>query len=100
LSSDTPKCHRQGNGNFHRTLNNLSGIEEIGDLMDQINIPMLYEIYFRDLTHEQWRVNLDDHFDLSRAILAGDGDAAEAIAKRHMHRMIERAKLIAERWAN
>jgi DNA-binding GntR family transcriptional regulator len=99
LASATPVLHRKGNGRFHRTLNELSGIGEIGELMDQVNIPMLYEIYFRDLTEEQWRVNLDDHFDLARAILAGDGDAAEVIAKRHMHRMIERAKLIAERWA-
>ncbi len=99
LATDSPDFHRKGNGRFHRTLNELSGIAEIGDLMDQVNIPMLYELYFRDLTDEQWRVNLDDHFDLARAILAGDGDAAEAIAKRHMHRMIDRAKSIAERWA-
>lgn len=99
LSSRSPTFHRKGNGRFHRTLNDLSGIEDLGDLMDQVNIPMLYEIYFRDLTDEQWRVNLDDHFDLARAVLAGDGDAAEAVAKRHMHRMIDRAKWIAERWA-
>lgn len=96
---ESPTFHRKGNGSFHRALNEVSGIEAIGELMDQVNIPMLYEIYFRDLTDEQWRVNLDDHFDLARAILAGDGDAAEVIAKRHMHRMIERAKSIAERWA-
>ncbi|GGZ05514.1 GntR family transcriptional regulator [Novosphingobium colocasiae] len=99
LSDMHPAHHRKGNGRFHRTLNELSGIEDIGALMDQVNIPMLYEIYFRDLTEDQWRTNLDDHFDLARAVLAGDGDAAEAIAKRHMHRMIERATLIAERWA-
>lgn len=97
-SFESPAFHRKGNGHFHRLLNDLSGIEKIGELMDQVNIPMLYEIYFRDLTEEQWRVNLDDHFDLARAILAGDGDAAEAIAKRHMHRMIDRAMSIAERW--
>ena len=98
LSRESPAYHRKGNGHFHRVLNDLSGIEKIGELMDQVNIPMLYEIYFRDLTEEQWRVNLDDHVDLARAILAGDGDAAEAIAKRHMHRMIDRAMSIAERW--
>jgi DNA-binding GntR family transcriptional regulator len=97
--AEGPKVHRRGNGRFHRTLNDLSGIDGIGELMDQVNIPMLYEIYFRDLTDEQWRVNLDDHFDLARAILAGDGDAADAIAKRHMHRMIDRANHIADRWA-
>jgi DNA-binding GntR family transcriptional regulator len=95
-----PADHRRGNGRFHRTLNEHSGIDGIGELMDQVNIPMLYELYFRDLTDEQWRVNLDDHVDLARAILAGDGDAAEAIAKRHMHRMIDRANLIADRWAD
>lgn len=99
LSGQAPRLHRRGNGRFHRTLNDLSGIDGIGELMDQVNIPMLYELYFRNLTDEQWRVNLDDHFDLARAILAGDGDAAEAIAKRHMHRMIDRANQIADRWA-
>lgn len=99
LSDMSPADHRRGNGRFHRTLNELSGIEDIGALMDQVNIPMLYEIYFRDLTEEQLRVNLDDHFDLARAVLAGDGDAAEAIAKRHMHRSIDRAMSIAARWA-
>ncbi len=98
MASTTPRVHRKANGRFHRTLNDLSGIDELGDLMDQVNIPMLYEVHFRELTEEQWRVNLDDHFDLARAVLAGDGDAAEAIAKRHMHRMIERAKSIADRW--
>jgi DNA-binding GntR family transcriptional regulator len=93
-----PGNHRRGNGRFHRTLNDMSGIEDIGELMDQVNIPMLYELYFRDLAEEQWRINLEDHYDLARAVLAGDGDAAEAIAKRHMNRMIDRAKSIAERW--
>lgn len=100
LEAMDPLFHRRGNGRFHRALNDLSGIEGISELMDQVNIPMLYELYFRDLTEEQWKVNLDDHFDLARAILAGDGDAAEAIAKRHMHRMIERANQIADRWAS
>jgi DNA-binding GntR family transcriptional regulator len=99
LAGEGPVLHRRGNGRFHRTLNELSGIDGIGELMDQVNIPMLYELYFRDLTVDQWRTNLDDHFDLARAILAGDGDAAEAIAKRHMHRMIDRANQIADRWA-
>ncbi|WP_068091199.1 GntR family transcriptional regulator [Novosphingobium rosa] len=93
-----PMLHRKDNGRFHRAVNDMSGITDIGDLMDQVNIPMLYEIYFRDLTTEQLLVNLDDHFDLARAILAGDADAAEVIAKRHMHRMIERANQIAVRW--
>lgn len=100
LAQENPVFHRKGNGRFHRTLNELSGIEDIGGLMDQVNIPMLYEIYFRELTETQWRTNLDDHFDLARAVLAGDGDAAEAIAHRHMHRMIEIANSIAARWAS
>lgn len=100
LGQQSPAFHRKGNGRFHRTLNDMSGIEDIGKLMDQVNIPMLYEIYFRELSEEQWRINLNDHYDMARAVLAGDGDAAEAVARRHMFRMIDIAKSIAERWAD
>jgi DNA-binding GntR family transcriptional regulator len=98
MKDERPDLHRGDNGHFHRTLNEISGIHYVGELIDQVNIPMLYEIYFRELTPEQHRGNLDDHFDLARAVLMGDADAADHFAQRHMLRMIEIAKSIATRW--
>jgi DNA-binding GntR family transcriptional regulator len=93
----SPAEHRANNGFFHRVLNEISNIRYVTELIDQVNIPVLYEIYFRDLTREQWLKNLDDHFDLARAVLQADADAAEHYAKRHMSRMIEIAKAIGEK---
>ena len=94
---ESPAQHRANNGFFHRTLNEISNIRYITELIDQVNIPVLYELYFRDLTREQWLNNLDDHYDLARAVLNGDAEAAEHFAERHMSRMIEIAKAIGER---
>lgn len=93
----TPRHHRSENGRFHRTINAMSGIPEIGDLLDRHNFPILHTIYFRDLSQEHWRQNMDDHIDIARAILQGDGHAAEHFSRRHMHRMIDIAVHIAEK---
>ena len=97
---ESPAQHRAHNGFFHSTLNEISNIRYIKELIDQINIPVLYEIYFRDLTRDQWLKNIDDHHDLARAVLQGDADAAEHFAKRHMSRMVDIAKAIGERLAS
>lgn len=92
-----PGRHRSHNGRFHRAINEMSGINYVGALMDQVNIPLLYDVYFREMTQEQWETNLSDHYDLARAIMNGDGDAAEHFARRHSCRSIEIANAIADR---
>lgn len=94
--ADSPAQHRAENGRFHRAVNTMSGMKDIGELLDQFNFPILHTIYFRDLTHEHWLQNMSDHLDIARAILNGDGDAAEHFAKRHMHRMVDIAIGIAQ----
>ncbi len=89
--------HRKDNGRFHRSINEMSGIPDIGDLLDQFNFPILHTIYFRDLDHAHWMHNMSDHLDIARAVLHGDPIAAEHFAKRHMHRMVDIAVSIAER---
>ncbi len=88
--------HRADNGLFHRTINTMSGIPDIGDLLDQFNFPVLHTIYFRDLRHDHWEDNLSDHLDIARAVSHGDPVAAEHFAKAHMHRMVDIAIHIAE----
>lgn len=90
--------HRDENLGFHQVLNAVSGTDYIGELISTVSIPMLYDIYFRELSDDQWRTNLEDHRDLARAVLAGDGDAAELFAKRHMLRMMDIAHAISKRW--
>lgn len=97
LASGTPRHHRAENGRFHRTINAMSGIPEVGDLIDRHNFPILHTIYFRDLSLEHWQQNMEDHIDIARAILQGDGDAAEHFSRKHMHRMIDIAVQIAEK---
>lgn len=89
--------HRKDNGRFHRIINDMSGMPQIGELLDQYNFPILHTIYFRDLAIEDWKQNLSDHLDIARAVQQGDGVAAEHFAKRHMHRMVDIAIVIAER---
>ncbi len=89
--------HRRENGRFHRTINEMSGIPDIGELLDQFNFPILHTIYFRDLSHEHWERNMSDHLDIARAVLHGDALAAEHFARQHMHRMVDIAIAIAER---
>lgn len=96
IRADVPHFHNKENGYFHRTINNLSGIETVGQLMDQFNFPILHAIYFRDLSHEQWSLNMSDHFDMARAIRNGDTEAAEHFARRHMQRMTPIASRIAQ----
>lgn len=88
--------HRKENGRFHRAINEMSGIPDIGDLLDQFNFPILHTIYFRDLSHEHWMRNMSDHLDIARAVLHGDVIAAEHFARQHMHRMVDIAVTIAE----
>ncbi|MBL0421083.1 GntR family transcriptional regulator [Ramlibacter sp. AW1] len=97
LKAGTPERHRTENGRFHRTINDMSGIPEVGELLDQFNFPILHTIYFRDLAVEAWRENLSDHLDIGRAVLHGDPVAAEHFARRHMHRSVDIAIEIAER---
>lgn len=87
--------HRRENGRFHRAINEMSGIAEIGELLDQSNFPILHTIYFRDLSHEHWVRNMSDHLDIARAVFHGDPIAAEHFAKQHMHRMVDIAVAIA-----
>lgn len=89
--------HRAANGRFHRAINDMSGMSQIGELLDQFNFPILHTIYFRDLALEDWKQNMSDHLDIARAVLHGDGTAAEHFSKRHMHRMMDIAIVIAER---
>lgn len=91
------KNHRRENGRFHRAINEMSGIPDIGELLDQFNFPILHTIYFRDLSHAHWERNMSDHLDIARAVLHGDPLAAEHFAKQHMHRMVDIAVTIAER---
>jgi DNA-binding GntR family transcriptional regulator len=98
---DTPRAHRAENGRFHRAINTMSGIPDIGNLLEQYNYPILHTIYFRDLTHEFWESNLSDHLDIGRAVLNADPVAAEHFARRHMARTVPVAieiatKLLAE----
>lgn len=97
IAGGNEKNHRQENGRFHRAINDMSGIADIGNLLDQQNYPILHTIYFRDLTHAQWQRNMADHFDIARAIYHGDADAAEHFARRHMRRMVDIAVAIADR---
>ncbi len=94
---DTPKNHRAENGVFHRAINNMSGMDAIGELLDQYNFPILHMLYFRDLAYDDWRQNLVEHMDIARAVLAGDQIAAEHFARKHMARMVDIAVAIAER---
>lgn len=91
--------HRTENGVFHRTINTMSAIDAVGQLMDQFNFPILHAIYFRDLQYDHWRLNLVDHMDIGRAILHGDGYAAEHFARKHMQRMVPIAIEICEQLA-
>lgn len=93
---NTEVHHRKENGRFHRAINEMSGIPDIGDLLDQFNFPILHTIYFRDLSHEHWMRNMSDHLDIARAVLHGDAIAAEHFARQHMHRMVDIAVTIAE----
>ena len=95
--ADDPRNHRAENGRFHRAINNMSGIPDVGELLDQYNYPILHTIYFRDLSHANWLRNLSDHVDIARAVLHGDPVAAEHFARQHMHRMVDIAIEIAER---
>ena len=97
LERNLQTSHRPENGKFHRAINDMSGIPDIGGLLDQFNFPILHTIYFRDLTHERWLQNMSEHFDIARAVYNGDPDAAEHFAKRHMHAMVEIAIEIAEK---
>ncbi|TFY97272.1 GntR family transcriptional regulator [Ramlibacter rhizophilus] len=97
MQAGVPTRHRAENGRFHRTINDMSGIAEIGELLDQFNFPILHSIYFRDLSLENWKENMGDHLDIGRAVLHGDGVAAEHFARRHMHRSVDIAIVIAER---
>lgn len=90
------KNHRAENGRFHRAINDMSGVPDIGELLDQFNFPILHTIYFRDLEPAAWERNMSDHLDMARAILHGDAIAAEHFAKLHMHRMVDVAIGIAE----
>lgn len=94
--ADTQQSHRAENGRFHRAVNNMSGLPDIGELLDQFNFPILHTIYFRDLSHAHWRQNMSDHLDIARAIAHGDPIAAEHFAKQHMHRMVDIAIEIAQ----
>lgn len=94
---DSERNHRAENGQFHRTINTMSAIPDIGDLLDQFNFPILHTIYFRDLQHDDWQRNMSDHLDIARAVHHGDPVAAEHFAKTHMHRMVDIAIDIAER---
>lgn len=89
------KNHRRENGRFHRAINEMSGIPEIGELLDQSNFPILHTIYFRDLSYAHWERNMSDHLDIARAVFNGDPIAAEHFAKQHMHRMVDIAVAIA-----
>ncbi len=93
---DCERNHRGENGLFHRTINTMSGIPDIGDLLDQFNFPILHTIYFRDLRHDHWLRNMSDHLDIARAVYHGDPVAAEHFSKAHMHRMVDIAIDIAE----
>ncbi|MBN9474525.1 MAG: GntR family transcriptional regulator [Burkholderiales bacterium] len=95
--ADDPGNHRTENGRFHRAINNMSGIPDVGELLDQYNYPILHTIYFRDLSRENWLLNLSDHVDIARAVMHGDPVAAEHFARQHMHRMVGIAIEIAER---
>ena len=97
LARNLQTSHRPENGRFHRAINEMSGIADIGSLLDQFNFPILHTIYFRDLSHERWLQDMSDHFDIARAIYHGDPDAADHFAKRHMHSMVDIAVEIAER---
>lgn len=88
----TPGNHRPCNESFHARVLDLAGIDGLAEILERIDIPMLHEAYCRELTREEWLDNLDDHHDIVRAILAGDGEAAELIARRHVRRMIGKAK--------
>lgn len=96
LARGSETNHRRENGRFHRAINEMSGIPEIGNLLDQFNYPILHTIYFRDLSKEHWERNMSDHLDIARALDHGDPDAAEHFAKRHMHRMVDIATAIAQ----
>ncbi len=89
------KNHRKENGRFHRAINEMSGIPDVGELLDQFNFPILHTIYFRDLSHAHWERNMSDHLDIARAVQRGDGLAAEHFARQHMHRMVDIAIAIA-----
>lgn len=97
IQAGVPVRHRIENGRFHRAINDMSGIPAIGELLDQFNFPILHSIYFRDLSLENWKENMSDHLDVARAVLHGDGTAAEHFARRHMHRSVDIAIVIAER---
>lgn len=88
----TPAGHRACNERFHARVLDLAGVDGLAEILQRIDIPMLHEAYCRELTREEWQDNLDDHHDILRAILAGDGEAAELIARRHVRRMIGAAK--------
>ncbi|MCY1165730.1 MAG: GntR family transcriptional regulator [Pseudomonadota bacterium] len=96
-SRDSEGNHRRENGRFHRAINEMSGIADIGELLDQSNFPILHTIYFRDLSHAHWERNMSDHLDIARAVFNGDPTAADHFAKQHMHRMVDIAVAIAAR---
>lgn len=90
-ANGNPAQHKEFNARFHQTINEMSNIPYVDTIMREVNIPMIYARYFRNLTEQMWLDNLDDHLDIARAIRKADPESAAHHAERHMVRAVRAA---------
>jgi DNA-binding GntR family transcriptional regulator len=80
----------QKNRLFHRTIVTLAGNQQLSELIDKMQLPLVMLRLGRSLAPEDIALSMSEHIPIHDAILAGDADAADMAMRKHLRGSCER----------
>ena len=85
-SEREPSAYMRENAEFHSAVTTLSGNQQLGQVANQLQFPLVMAQVRDVLTREAMQDSVREHREIAAAILSRDAAAADAVMRHHLQR--------------